>query len=330
MRKLILFCLIVLFLPELGFALEKTEQIRTFQERVRGLLVRGILPVIDVEYHHGKIKIERLIDRMDENGVALTWLGPNEDLGSEESIKLNEEYPNRLVPVTVHGDGKLWHKGDRGFLEKLTRDVHSGKYFAMGEFEARHYPSSTNNRNVHTPVDSEGMQAVFKISEESGIPFLLHHEAEDSLLPELERMLTKYPKARMIWCHVGRNRNPGTWKKFRKADTIRGWLEKYQNLYFDLVQSPPGSKYRETGVVEGIMYDSFGNVSSLNFEWKRLFENFQDRFLIGSDVNTGRFEEYDRVMRTFRTVVFDSLKKGAAEKIAYQNAWKMMTGEDWK
>ena len=169
---------------------------------------------------------------MDENGVALTWLGPNEKLGSEESLKFNALYPDRFVPTTVHGSGKLWHSSDKGFLEKLAKDVRSGKYFAMGEFEARHYPSSTNDRDVHMPVDSEAMQVVFQLSSETGVPFLLHHEAEDELLPELERMLAKYPKAKVIWCHVGRNRNPATWKKFRKADAVREFTEKISESLF--------------------------------------------------------------------------------------------------
>jgi hypothetical protein len=47
------------------------------------VLKNGILPVIDVKYHlGGKNAIERLVQRMDKNGVALTWLGPNEKLGA--------------------------------------------------------------------------------------------------------------------------------------------------------------------------------------------------------------------------------------------------------
>lgn len=322
---------LLLFMPPRAIALEKNEQIRIFRERVQSLLAKGILPLIDVEYHHGgKIESGRLIQRMDENGVALTWLGPNEKLGSEESIRMNEKFPDRFVPVAVHGDGPLWHKGDRGFLDQLARDVRSGKYFALGEFEARHYPSSTNNRDVHMPVDSEPMQLVFQISEESGIPFLLHHEAEDALLPELERMLAKYPRAKVVWCHAGRNRNPATWKKCGNAEGIRDLLRKYPNLYFDLVQSKPGSRYRITGYVEGAMYQTGFSRASLVGEWKKVFEDFPERFVFGSDINTGRFDEYNQVMETFREVVFPGLRKEAAAKIAFQNAWKLMTGEEWK
>lgn len=331
-KKIMTLILAMIFIiPAEGLAIERSEQIAMFKKRLKEIIQKGILPIIDVEYHHGgKIENDRLVSRMDDNGVALTWLGPNEKLGSGESIRLNELYPDRFVPTTVHGDGKLWHSSDKGFLEKLAKDVKSGKYFAMGEFEARHYQSDTNNRNVHMPVDSETMQVVFELSSETGMPFLLHHEAEDKLLPELERMLVKYPKAKVIWCHVGRNRNPVTWKQFTKADGVRDLIKKYPNLYFDLVQSRPGSKYHGTGYIEGIMYEISNWGTALDPEWKKLFEEFPDRFVIGSDINTGRFDNYDRVMDTFRFIVLKDLSKAAAEKIAFKNAWKLMTGKEWE
>ena len=317
--------------PQSLFALEKEEQIKIFHEKIKRMMNQGLLPVIDVEYHHGdKIEIERLSKRMDENGVALVWLGPNEKMGSEVSLRMNLAYPDRIVPTTVHGDGKLWHKSDPGFLAKLTGDVRSGKYFAMGEFEARHYRSDTNTRDVHMPVDSEAMRVVFELSSETGIPFLLHHEAEDQLLPEVERMLFQYPKAKIIWCHAGRNRNPNTWIKFRTAAGVRELLEKYPNLFFDVLQSRPGSKYQWSGFVEGILYDSSWDRPRLNKEWKKLFEDFPDRFLFGSDINTGRFGDYDRVVNTFRSVVFRDLRKDVAERMAFKNAWKFMAGKEWE
>ncbi|MCX5816712.1 MAG: amidohydrolase family protein [Proteobacteria bacterium] len=332
MKKTILFSLVLVFLVQaVVFGLERDEQINAFRGRIQGMLKQGILPVIDVEYHHGsKIENDRLVTAMDRNGVALIWVGPNERLGSGDSIRLNELYPDRFVPTTVHGDGKLWHSSDKDFLGTLEKDVLSGKYFAMGEFEARHYQSSTNSRDIHMPVDSGAFDVVFRLSSQTGIPFLLHHEAEDALLPELERMLTRHPKAKLIWCHVGRNRNPKTWKKFTGTETIRELLKKYPNLYFDLVQSRPGGKYHMTGYLDAIMYDPSRSGGILEPEWKNLFEAFPDRFVIGSDANTGRFNEYDRVMNTFRSIVFKTLRKDVAERIAFKNAWKLMTGKDWE
>jgi hypothetical protein len=124
---------VLLVLPNQSLATERSEQIKHFEKGLRDIKMKAILPIIDVEYHHGgKIEVERLLERMNENGVALTWLGPNEKLGSEESLKQNEYHPDRFVPTSVHGDGPLWHGSDKNFLEKLARDMRSGKYFVMG------------------------------------------------------------------------------------------------------------------------------------------------------------------------------------------------------
>lgn len=61
-----------------------------------------------------------------------------------------------------------------------------------------------------------------------------------------------------------------------------------------------------------------------------MIEEFPDRFVLGSDINTGRFDNYDRVFDTYRNIILKDVRKDVAEKIAFKNAWKLMTGEDWK
>jgi len=312
-------------------AFEKKDLIKIFEERIREGIQRGFLPIIDVEFHYSqRIEIEKLIKRMDEKGVALTWLAPGGDRGrSEVSLAWNELYPDRIVPTTVSGDGKLWHSGDKGFLDRLATAVGSGRYFAMGEFEARHYYAGpSTSPDAYTRIDSEAMKVVFELSKEKNIPFLLHHEAEDKLLPELELMLRRYPEAKVIWCHVGRNRNPNRWKKFRKTEAVREFLKKYPNLYFNFLASPPGTIF--SGYVEGIMYKMSFKGVTLDPQWKKVIEEFPDRFVLGSDVAPLRFEGwYDRVFNDYRNIILQGVRKDVAERIAYKNAWKLMTGEDW-
>jgi len=78
------------------------------------------------------------------------------------------------------------------------------------------------------------------------------------------------------------------------------------------------------------MYEVSSYGVALDPEWKKVIEEFPDRFVLGTDINTGRFENFDRVIDAYRNIILKGLNAEAAEKIAYKNAWNLMTGEVWK
>lgn len=310
-----------------------------YAARLRTMLASGQVPVIDVEHHWGaKLPLESLIAKMDKAGVALTWLGQNEKNGSAHALSASAQFPDRLVPATIHGDGPRWHGRDMGLLSELEADARSGSYFALGEFEARHYVSSTNNRDVHLPMDSESFEAVFRIAETTGLPMLLHHEAEDALLPELTRMLDRHPKATVIWCHAGRNRNRATWTIASTPEGLRELLKRHPNLHLDLNQASPGSTHKGTRQVDSVLFDNVDPNKGghnqpdarLNAAWKALLEEFPERFLFGSDINTGRWDNYEGVVERFRWLILKAVSPETGARIAYKNAWKLMSGQEWR
>jgi len=333
--------------PEAKFPTAQVEHRRQLLSGYRSAILRARqrwrLPIIDVEHHWGTgrgvpaFPVSDLLARMDENGVALTWLGVNESMGDAASLQECAKAPDRLVPTIMHGDGRRWHGRDSALFRELDKDVRSGDYFAMGEFEARHYVSNTNSRDVHTPVNSEGFETVFRASQETGLPFLLHHEAEDRLLPELEQMLARFPGAKVVWCHVGRNRDPDTWTRFPRAEGVREFIRKYPNLYFDVLQAgsqslfPPNKIFG--AVRESVLYaqsqSPVPGPAQLRPEWRQLFNDHADRFVLGSDINTGRWSNYSDVMGRLRNSILADLPLDKAESIAYKNAWFLMTGERW-
>lgn len=308
-----------------------------YAAEIRRMLAAGKLPIIDVEHHWGgKIKLERLLALMDQWDVALTWLGANERNGSASSTMEARKFPTRIVATTIHGDGPRWHGRDMTLMDELEADARTGAFFAMGEFEARHYVSSTNSRDVHLPMDSAMFARVLAIAEATGLPLLVHHEAEDRLLPELERALVAHPRAKVVWCHVGRNRDRATWTVLPRPDGVRAMLRAHHNLYFDLNQAKPGSRHRGTNEVDSVLFDTDPRKGGhqpdarLKEEWRELFEEYSDRFVIGSDINTGRFENYGQVMGMMRSKVLARLSRPAAENIAFRNAWRLMSGSPWR
>lgn len=318
--------------PFTSDVMEKRQKLlEGYRQTLVQMRSRTSLPIVDVEHHWGggdKIPIAKLIDNMDSNGVALTWLGPNEKRGSASSLTVCKQYPLRLVPTLIHGDGPRWHGHDMSLVQELEGDARSGDYFAMGEFEARHYVSNSNNRDIHMPTDSDSFHAVFRASQDTALAFLFHHDAEDVLLPEVEKMLALYPGAIMVWCHVGRNRDPRTWTQLPTPGGVEKFILKYPNLHFDILQSGAGSIFPPTGAYESVLYH--GNKSAyLKTEWLNLFNTYPDRFLIGSDVNTYRWANYSDVIYRLRSAVLRVLSTEAAEKIAFKNAWRLMSGQAW-
>jgi hypothetical protein len=119
----------------------------------------------------------------------------------------------------------------------------------------------------------------------------LHAHADDEAL---EILFAHNPNARIIWAHTGFS---------TPAEKVAAYLERYSALWCEL-------SYRY-GITAG---------GKLTPEWKRLFERYPDRFLLGSDtwINE-RWDSYGSIMADYRSWLAQ-LPQGVAEKIAFRNA----------
>jgi hypothetical protein len=122
----------------------------------------------------------------------------------------------------------------------------------------------------------------------------LHAHADDEAL---EILFRHDPKARIVWAHTGFSTSP---------EKVAAYLDRYPGLICEL-------SYRY-GITNG---------DQLSPEWKRLFERYPDRFLIGSDtwINE-RWDNYGGIMSDYRGWLAQ-LPTGVAEKIAYRNAERL-------
>jgi hypothetical protein len=122
----------------------------------------------------------------------------------------------------------------------------------------------------------------------------LHAHADDEAV---EILMSHNPKARIIWAHTGFGLS---------TERVEALLKKYPALWGEL-------SYRG-GITSG---------GKLTAEWRRLFETYPDRFLLGSDtwINE-RWASYAAIMAEYRGWLAQ-LPPDVAAKIAHGNAKRL-------
>jgi hypothetical protein len=120
---------------------------------------------------------------------------------------------------------------------------------------------------------------------------LLLHAHSD--VDALERIFKQDPGARVLWAHAG----------FESVDRVREMLRKHKNLWADLaLRSEQGSG---------------GRVSP---EWREAFEEFPDRFMVGTDTWVPERWHYIPDHAAFSRAWLSDLPRDVAERIAWKNA----------
>lgn len=317
----------------------RAKALSAWQRRIRSILARGQVPIIDTEVtYNAAYDLDFIISNMDVLSVAQICPAPFAGLGSRASLDLYSRHPEYFIPTTADGSSPHWYRDTQAFAAQLTRDLDTGQYFLMGEFELRHYPSplqyraGRTDRDVTVPLDDPGVGAVFQLAEQRGTALQIHYEIEDALLPALEDLLGRYPRARVIWCHLGQVRYPDRTSRYGPV-YVKSLIERFPNLYFDLgLPGPPhvhpASRERDQMIYAFTGYRPWGGYLRKN--WRQLLEDFPERFLAASDVGGDRFREFPNQILRLRQLVLSELSPRAQHLIAYQNAWRLISGEPWE
>ena len=132
------------------------------------------------------------------------------------------------------------------------------------------------------PIDSDAGHKLFEFSELSGISFQIHYEIEDKLLPPppLEKMLAKYPNARVIWCHLGQIRYSDRTNTYG-PEYIRSLIENHPHIYFDLAFGNANSVYPGSNEHQATVWRSGNDVAPA---WIKLITDHPYRFLAALDI----------------------------------------------
>ena len=311
-----------------------------FAARLKRILAAGGLPYIDIESscNPNKVDIDFVARKLDALNIGLMALSADPTAGQfreglrydKLSERLVARYPDRFIPV---GNG-----GQPPFLTEATDEILAANGAAarqeplllLGEYEIRHYPSPRQvkrgelDRDVDVPIDGPTGHKLFALSEQLGIPFQIHYEVEDRLLAPLEQMLERYPKARVIWCHIAQVRYAERAAAYSPA-YVEGLIRRFPNLYFDTAFGDANSVYPLSKQYHARVW---GPLGGLRDDWLNLLVAYPERFLSALDLGGDRMEqidEYDRKHRHF----LSQLPREVQHQIAYRSAWTLLFGEDF-
>lgn len=247
-------------------------------------------------------------------------------------------YPGKLI--VLGGGGTLngmiiasYRSGDAGpevrkkFRDKAEELLRLG-IAGFGEMSTEHFslPQSPVKDYEYAPADHPLMLLLADIAAEHNVPIDLHMEAvpEDMPAPEnlkapnppalhgnfaaLERLLAHNPRTKLIWAHAGQD-NTG----FRTPEIMRGLLARHPNLYMEI-------KYDPTALGKNPPLDESGKLKP---EWLKLYEDFPDRFLIGSDQHYDPLATVPLARAQANARLLDQLPADLRRKIAFENPLRL-------
>lgn len=311
-----------------------------YAARLKRILAAGELPYIDIESscNPNRIDPDAVARSLDELNIGLMALSanPTRDQFARGirydplSERLLASYPDRFIAVGNGGQPPFLTEAPDEFFAAHEAAVRQGLMVLLGEFEMRHYPSPRQvkrgelQRDVDVPIDGPIGHQLFALSEKLGIPFQLHYEVEDRLLPPLESMLQKYPQAKVIWCHLAQVRYAERAAGYSPA-YVEGLLKRFPNLYFDTAFGDANSTYPLSNQRQARVWSTFGG---LRDDWENLLVTYPERFMSALDLGGDRFEQiaaYDRKHRSF----LGRLPKNVQHQIAYRSAWSLLFAEEF-
>jgi predicted TIM-barrel fold metal-dependent hydrolase len=207
------------------------------------------------------------------------------------------------------------------FKERADELLRKG-VIGFGEMTSEHFNGVTPYQ--YAPVDHPLFLLLADIAAEHNMPIDLHMEAvpQDMALPAgqksppnpprlhaniaaFERLLSHNPKARIIWAHLGSD-----FTGFRTVELDRRLLLAHPNLYMEIKADP---------VSPGLNYPLAAD-GKIKSEWLKLFTDFPDRFVIGSDQHypepKGEDRRWQEVILLFNQLPTDVRKKIGTENIA--------------
>ena len=312
--------------------------------------VAALSPFIDVHAHMDHVDSERSVQAaMDamksENAAKIIflpspWTPEDKDrFDFEFFVAPVKKHPDKLAFLGGGGSLNIMilqavRSGDAGsevrqkFRERAEEILRQGA-IGFGEITSEHLPSAVSPSYQTAPPDHPSA-LTGHIAAQHNVPIDLHMEAIPETMPlpaglksppnppqlraniaAFERFLLHNPRAKVVWAHAGTTDNTG----YRTPDLCRRLLVAHSNLYMEIKMDPlnPGKNPpMEAGKVKP--------------EWLKLFQDFPDRFVIGSDQF---YPQAGSGQQRWQAVVllFNQLPVDLRRKIGTENALRVYFGK---
>ena len=302
-------------------------------------VVPAVSPYIDAHTHFDENdpegSVRAIIQASPRENMVKTYLlippdteSPRGAMDAAGILAAAKSYPDRLA-VLAGGETlnsmiqESVRSGDAGaaiqtkFRQRAEDLLHMGAA-GFGEMAAEHFAGGTPYQ--FAPPDHPLFLLLADIAARHDVPIDLHMEAVPRAMalppdltsppnpaqlheniPAFERLLAHNSRAKIIWAHLG---SDGT--GFRTPDLCRRLLQKHSNLYMEIKLDPkaPGKNFLLDG-------------GKIKQEWLKLFEDFPDRFIIGSDQH---YPEPSGPPRWQQVVLlFNQLPAGLRKSIGTEN-----------
>lgn len=298
------------------------------------------LPIIDFHTHlNGDMEAKRLLELMDRTGVrtmvlmARYYSNPRDaGYGSDDqAADLARTHRTRFIPFVAGQRGELgarypWENPESAgwYLRGAEEKLRSGEFFGLGEFILYHHAYDLRGwgqlgGEVRLPANAPLMHRIAALGAKYGVPVLFHLEAEPEQTEQAVRLFEANPGTTFVWAH-----NCGR----ASADQIRRLLGRFPRLMCDLggmmvTPSDLGGYGRywpkRTPYIHLVQADS-GKVYP---EMLALFEDFSDRFLLGTDTaHTPALRFYKERVHAFRQML-SQMSPAVAKRIACENAERL-------
>ena len=252
---------------------------------------------------------------------------------AEVILPAAKKYPGKLA--VLGGGGTLnpmiqrsVATGDAGpavqkeFKARAEELVNEG-VVGFGEMTAEHFDGATPYQ--YAPADHPLFLLLADIAAQNGMPIDLHMEAVPRAMPlppelksppnapqlheniaAFERLLAHDPRANIIWAHAG---SDGT--GYRTPDLCRRLLQAHPNLYMEI-------KTDSQNVGKNYPLTEDGKIKP---DWFKLFEDFSDRFIIGTDQHyppsMGTEQRWQTAVLLFNQLPVELRRKIGTENVAH-------------